>query len=132
MKTSQILMDALDIIDTPGKWTKHAFARKAPESDIVLGTTTFDMSEAVCFCSLGAVRKASNAKSLNNCHLSVNGNVAESYLTDSAFYLSCISAADSAADINDRAESPFDEEMTEMWLGAIFCALADEKEYGTP
>lgn len=122
MKTSQILMDALDIIDTPGKWTKHAFARKA------CGESTANADEAVCFCSLGAIRYASGGESLIGfVSSSIHDRAAEKYLMQSSRELSMRWPAD----LNDRAESPFDEEMSEMWLSAIFCALADEKEYGT-
>jgi hypothetical protein len=116
MKTSEILMNALDIIDTPGQWTKGAFARKGS----VFGPSTLDVNAATCFCSLGAIRKVSGA-ALDNGYMRNDALIAEDYLmgaTGGAF----------TAEINDAASSPFDRKMSEMWLTAIFCALADESE----
>lgn len=54
MKTSTILKRAKKLISDPKRWTQHAFAKAAngnvigPESD-----------NAVCWCSIGALRKAS-------------------------------------------------------------------------
>lgn len=53
MKTSKVLLKAMDIIATPDKWTKGCFAR-----DINQDSTSADYPDAVCWCALGAIQKA--------------------------------------------------------------------------
>ena len=53
MKSSELLIKAKAIILAPAHWTQNAFARDE------LGNTTDELaSDAVCFCSLGALYKA--------------------------------------------------------------------------
>ena len=120
MKTSQVLMQALDIIDTPGKWTKEVYARDRD------GSPTFPNSNnAVCFCSLGAVQKVLTGqspvetfKAIFALTLPINNKVGG---------LGGIGDDIVIVNVNDKATSPFDPEMAKMWLGAIFTALADEE-----
>lgn len=107
MKTSTILINALNIIDTPGMWTKDAKARTA--DGVVVHPSC---PAAVSFCSIGALEKVSNDSMF-------------------AIHLLRITAdeIDSDSDIvsvNDSSRSPFSKKMNKMWLGAIFTALAIE------
>jgi hypothetical protein len=67
---SEVLQAASDLIPTPEKWTQGAYARDADGESV-----SWDDPAAVCFCSQGAIRKASGA--------SFNGAVflAERYLS---------------------------------------------------
>ena len=57
MTNAEQLRAAKALIDTPDKWTKGCFARRADGLLLMRGES---WDEAVCFCSEGAVRKASN------------------------------------------------------------------------
>ena len=58
MKTSTILKRAKKLISDPKRWTKNAFA-KASDGNVI----SPESDNAVCWCSMGAVRKASFGKS---------------------------------------------------------------------
>lgn len=55
MKTSEILIKARDLIADPAQWTQHANAR----DEEGISTNTFS-EQATCWCSDGALVKASN------------------------------------------------------------------------
>lgn len=50
MKTSEILIKAKSLIDSPEKWTQEVFARDAKKQQV-----EHKSPDAVCFCSLGAL-----------------------------------------------------------------------------
>jgi hypothetical protein len=52
MKTSEILMNAQALIANPANWTQGNFAKDINNVD-----TNILSDDAVCFCSIGAVRK---------------------------------------------------------------------------
>lgn len=54
MKPSEILKAAKAVIENPDKWTQGAFARDTQGNRLPGGYG----DEATCFCSLGAVEKA--------------------------------------------------------------------------
>ena len=102
MKDSTALIKAFDLISTPGKWTKGTYARDISGEEVYP-----DSESAVCFCSLGALMKVTNG----DC------GRAKWFL---------YGAEHSVVDINDTADSVDDGELVEMWMTAIFVALADE------
>lgn len=53
IKPSEVLEAAKKLIDSPEKWTKHVAARDSEGNPV----DTYS-DKAVCFCSLGAQRKA--------------------------------------------------------------------------
>jgi hypothetical protein len=113
MKTSEILMKALDIIDVPGQWTKGAMAKD------MMGNEVFpDDTNACKWCSIGALGSIFVGGEL----FTTEHNSARSILKSSAKFV----YGTSISSLNDASKTPFDEEISEMWLGAIFCALADE------
>lgn len=52
MKTSELLIQAKSLIDSPEKWTQQVYARDKDGRTVLV-----DSEEAVCFCSLGSLRK---------------------------------------------------------------------------
>jgi hypothetical protein len=117
MKSSEILMNALDIIDTPGKWTTHEWAR-AEIGDTLVGVYDITKYEPTCFCSVGALKYVSGI---------TNMAVVNEQFIHALQYLGLVPASlcSTVAIVNDSSKTPFDREISEMWLSAIFCALAD-------
>jgi hypothetical protein len=58
MKTSEILIEARDMISDPSKWIKQAFAYDLDGNVLNCGAD----GSAVCWCSMGAVQKATNGE----------------------------------------------------------------------
>lgn len=114
-KPSDNLIAALNIIDTPGCWTKGAFARSASGVPVPIGN-----KNATCFCSLGAVKKVTGSVSSEFWQ-------AKEYMYLSIAVLHTDSPKVLVDSLNDTAESPFTDEMGTMWMGAIFSALANEE-----
>ena len=56
MSAKEILILAKGYIDSPEKWTKGAQAR-----DGIGEPTSYDDSDATCFCIMGAIHKADSA-----------------------------------------------------------------------
>lgn len=125
MKISDTLIEALNIIDVPGQWTKGRMARTTDGTQTdPCGTT------ATCFCSAGAVYR--------NTGLNYDDyRPVFDYLTETAEQLvpdyqlgqlhAQLQLKNAIVHVNDNSESQFDERMGQMWLGAIFNALADGK-----
>lgn len=100
MKTSEILIKAKEVITDPKNWTQGKFARNA------LGKTACPTDfDAVCFCSLGALKRIGKSSSF---HLQLRLNEA---------------VGGSIVDYND---SHTHEQVMEVWDKAIAKAIADE------
>lgn len=52
MKTSEVLSRAKELISKPENWTRAAFARDKDGTSV-----SWSSPDAVCFCSVGAVRR---------------------------------------------------------------------------
>ena len=103
MKTSKVLLKAMDVIATPDKWTKNAFAK---DSD---GTPVKGHSpDAVCWCSLGALQKATQKTG--------HTFYAEEFLIEAA--------GKQVASFNDSILTTHDKVM-EKFMTAAFLALAN-------
>lgn len=105
MKTSEILIAAKALIDTPEKWTRGSFARDSENYHV-----DFYSKDAVCYCSLGALYK-----SQQGIH-SLEAALAKRHL----WY----AAGESIAEYNDTHTHP---EVMAVWDKAIELAKKDEE-----
>lgn len=103
MKTSAVLLKAMDIIATPDKWTKGSFAR-----DINQVSTSADEPDAVCWCALGAIQKATKNSKAS---------------ADASLYL--VSAVETIVPIFNDYSSTTHDEVMEKFMTAAFLALAN-------
>ena len=103
MKTSKVLLKAMDVIATPDKWTKGAFARDT--SGDAVGAFS---SHAVCFCSLGALKKTGG----------YGAGLATHYLSQAVPF------RNSVASFNDAKKTTHADVM-EKFMTAYFLAVAD-------
>jgi len=110
VKTSELLRAAKALIDTPEKWTIEALARDKTGLQVAICH-----SDAVCFCSYGAIHKIGDIKNINYWN-----NPMYDYV-DKASEL--IGGQSSAATFND---SHTHEEVMKMWDKAI--ELAEQQE----
>ena len=113
MKNSEILINALNLIDVPGKWTQGVCARD-DEGDKVAANS----KNAHCFCSVGAVLHQDPTD------LALVHSRAIDMLHSVAGQLGYVDAAY----LNDAASDQFSDDMSVMWMTAIFNALADESK----
>lgn len=104
MKTSKVLLKAMDVIATPDKWTKGHWARDKDDS-AVLATNP----RAKCWCSLGALNKALEKSSTFAFH-------AEEYLVEAM--------GKQVAPFNDSERTNHSDVM-EKFMTAAFLALAN-------
>lgn len=103
MKTSKVLLKAMDVIATPDKWTKGSFAR-----DINQNSTSADEPDAACWCALGAIQKATKNSKAS---------------ADASLYL--VSVVETNVPIfNDYLSTTHDKVM-EKFMTATFLALAN-------
>lgn len=110
MKTSEILIKAKSLIDTPEKWTTETLARNSAKKPV-----GFDSEEAVCFCSLGALHRIFEDMGDENSALHFN---------KSKNYLRMGTQHQFIAHFNDDATH---EEVMVAWDKAIELAKADEE-----
>jgi hypothetical protein len=147
MRPSDLLIQALSKIDVEGQWTQGSSARDANGYYVNPGSRV-----AVQFCSVGALEacyqeemercgqarrpEGSFLTYLERTALFQKGEIFQNY-TSARDYLYRSSMEVKTAQpipsyspehINDQVTSQFDPEMTAMWLGAIFAALADESD----
>ena len=61
MKISEILIEAKKKIYTPEKWTASTLARDSKNQEV-----DFDSKNAVCFCSIGALKVEFHEKNIPN------------------------------------------------------------------
>lgn len=107
MKVSERLIAAKAIITDPSKWTQGYYARDN-KGEIIEA----DMTEAVCFCSIGALHRVGQF----NWH-SEDTDPAEVYLN----------GATDTRWIVEYNDSHTHEEVMQVWDNAIERALADEE-----
>lgn len=126
MKTSQVLMEALDIIDVPGQWTQGEFARNSD------GVATNPCREfATCFCSAGVLYKVKDDATGVRAHAYLSETARECLddfqrgLVKAEYKNPIVIIKNPIVIINDEADTQFCQEMSQMWMGAIFNALAD-------
>lgn len=114
ISTSQVLFDAFNLLEQPGKWTKQSYAKNK-------AGLTVDVSnaEATCFCSLGALYRVSNID-----QGSWPQPEAERFLHEAADSVS----GKKIACLNDEQESFDSEPLINAWITAMFLALAEESE----
>ena len=104
MKSSEILLTAMDLIALPENWTKGAFGRNASNRPVGSSGTN------VCkWCSIGAVNRASSML-----------NTSDSY-TAKTYLRSTIQGVESYND----ARSTKHEDIMNMFMSAAFLALAN-------
>lgn len=119
MKTSDILINALNTIDVPEQWCKGTGALNselmpvAPESE-----------HAVSWCSLGAISKTQQL--LGATHMEVVAAKGVLWTQTQK-----IGEGEGVAHINDKSENVFSSNMTQMWCGSLFEALVLEDEAGS-
>lgn len=103
MKSSKVLLKAMDIIATPDRWTKGSYAR-----DSVGGNISTFSKDAVCFCSIGALSKTGE----------FSGSKAGSYLTQA------LPPKKTIVSFNDARKTTHADVM-EKFMTAYFLAVAD-------
>lgn len=103
MKSSKVLLKAMDVIATPDKWTKEAYARNSEGVTVPV----FD-KEAVCFCSLGALDKTG----------------AMLYSKAGTYLIQALPVRKSIPEFNDAKKTTHSDVM-EKFMTAYFLAVAD-------
>jgi len=106
IKPSEKILQAMEIIGSPERWTKGTFAR---DSDGV--STVYYSSKAVCFCSIGALEKVKAAYS------------AKYYIARS---LPKDASSSGIVKYNDAPETKHKDVMN-MFMTAAFLALSEGK-----
>jgi hypothetical protein len=97
-RVTQLLTAARGLIDTPAKWTKGTNARNLWGDSV-----SPYLYEATCFCSLGALSKASQRPPLDSPLVSKNRQEAVLYLTKAIHSITGRDEGVSIASFNDSS-----------------------------